>query len=290
MITSIVFSKDRALQLDLTLQSIKRNFRQSDSVTVLYRCSNPTHEDSYKVLSDEHPDVAFVQQSELDGESGGIFADIEMLIALSPHDHICFFTDDDIVYQYVDFTQSSLGALFQKDVSCLSLRLGTNTNMWDYGDGILKRDFLPHCAWEDPFLIWNRTSLPIGGYWSYPLSVDGHIFQKDTIRTFSKELNILNASEQFGWKQTPNELEVKLQRFWFELPPLMGALQKSHVVNSPNNRVQETVENWHGRQYSLHQEYLKDKFNEGKRINLDNISFGEIVCPHQEIDILRGLS
>ena len=292
MITSIVFSKDRALQLDLALKSIKTNFRQSGSIVVLYNCSDDPHKRSYGVLSKEHPDVEFVRQSARfpEWELSGIFADIEKIIALSADEYICFFTDDDIVYQSVQFAESALMALFQRQASCLSLRLGTNTDMRDYGDGVLKKDFVPHCSWEDPFLIWNRTSIPIGGYWSYPLSVDGHVFRKDTMRVFAKELNILDGSGQFDWGQTPNVFEVKLQRFWFELPPLMGSLKESHVVNSPNNRVQETFENSHGREYSYDQDFLKDKFNEGKRIDLDKINFGKIVCPHQEIDILGGLS
>ena len=284
MITSIIFSKDRALQLDLTLRSIKHNFSESSDIVVLYKVSDHTHGFSYEILEKEYPEVTFEKQSD---DEWGLFGDIERLIAHSLQDYICFFTDDNIVYKKVNLAGSNLSNIFENQMSCLSLRLGLNTNLRDYGDGIPRADCLPQLDLREPFLVWNRTSIPVGGYWSYPLSVDGHIFQKDTIRSFAKELNILNHALQ--WKQTPNEFESTLQRFWFDLPPMMSSFRQSCVVNSPNNRVQTTTENWHGRKFSFDAESLRDKFLDGRRIRLDKINFRNIACAHQELDILEAV-
>ena len=69
----------------------------------------------------------------------------------------------------------------------------------------------------------------------------------------------------------------------------MASLKTSCVVNSPNNRVQNTIKNRHGDEFSYDAQFLNEKFLGGYRINLDHIDFPEIVCPHQELDILKGL-
>ena len=286
MISAIVFSKDRALQLDLTLNSIQRNFKQVSEILVIFQASTE-HVQSYQILQKECLDTNFILQSEED--SGGLFGDIEKTISHACQEYICFLTDDDIVYSSVAFSASVLDGLFHNPCSCLSLRLGSNIRKRDYGDGVLRDDCIPLRERNDPFLTWNRTTIPVGGYWSYPLSVDGHIFRKQDARRFAKELNILNNSGAFEWKQTPNEFEAKLQRFWFDIPPLMASLKTSCVVNSPNNRVQNTIKNRHGDEFSYDAQFLNEKFLGGYRINLDHIDFPEIVCPHQELDILKGL-
>mgnify|MGYP003147066970 FL=1 len=296
MFTSIVFSKDRALQLDLTLKSINQNLEYCSSVTVLYSVSSKDHEDTYTQLAIEHPNIDFVKQ----GYS--IFEDIDRLVSASNSNYISFFTDDDIVYRRVEFTEEDIDALFSNEslYSCISLRLGRNTVLRDYGDGVMRQDFTPSevgSRAKGRFIVWNRTTIPVGGYWAYPLSVDGHIFERSTIQSFCKELLLLDKHyayqgvprEKFCWEQTPNEFEAKLQRFFFDLPPLMAAPSESCVVNSPNNRVQETIQNRNGDTYSYSSGGLATHFKEGRRLALSEIPFSDIACPHQEIDILEGL-
>ena len=304
LITSIIFSKDRALQLDLTLKTIKQNFVLCDSVVVLYKTSEQEHEESYENLKTEHPNVSFYKQS------CSIFFDILSIINNSTSDYICFFTDDDIVYRKADITEDNLYQLFHLaddsgepvDVVCLSLRLGLNTTKRDFGGGLLDDKMpssvlRPTSLLSSPLFLWGFTSLPAGGYWSYPLSVDGHIFKKETILTFCIELEILNKHyenmgeprEKWCWKQNPNEFESKLQRFYFDVPNAMAALEISCVVNSPNNKVQNQIPNRFGNDFSYAAADLNNHYKSGKRLDVNNINFDNIVCPHQEIDILEGL-
>mgnify|MGYP001197654724 CR=1 FL=1 len=305
MITSIVFSKDRPLQLDLALNSIKQNFKLCQNIIVIYKNSQPEYEESYENLKKEHPDVNFWQQS------SSIFTDILTAVKES-FDYLCFFTDDNIVYQNVDIHKGILDQVFSLPnqegkivgCSCISLRLGMNTKKRDYSDGSsslgLQDDILPKVVLLDPFLVigWAFTSIAPGGYWSYPLSVDGHIFSKKAILSFCTELDFLNShydklhnesGEDWRWNQTPNEFEAKLQRFYFDLPNAMICLQYSCVVNSPNNRVQNHINNKNGDSFPCDPLELNNLYKLGKRLNLSKIDFGEIVVPHQEIDILKGL-
>tara|TARA_R110002167_G_scaffold221731_1_gene426682 strand:- start:27 stop:923 length:897 start_codon:yes stop_codon:yes gene_type:complete len=297
MFTSIIFSKDRALQLDLALKSIRENFLPNNKIIVIYSTSSDIYEQSYLELSLEHPDVKLLKQT------SSIFKDIHCAITACESEYVMFFTDDNIVYRKVEFTEEDVFDLFNvpiqdmfgNDVTycSLSLRLGKNTINRDYGDGILRPDKTPDvCSIKDPFIIWNRTSLRPGGYWAYPLSVDGHIFEKEAIIPFCDELLVLEqhySNTDHKWRQTPNEFEAKLQRFYFDLPSAMAAPFLSCVVNSPNNRVQDTIENRNGDHYSYSHVDLNKHFKNGARLSLAKINFNNITCPHQEIDILKGL-
>ena len=291
MITSIVFSKDRALQLDLTLKTIRKNFELCDDLIVIYKTSEQQYEESYENLKLEHPNVLFVEQSH------SLFVDVLAMISGAESDYICLFTDDDMVYREVDMSVEQLDSIFIAGASCFSLRLGANTVKRDYGDGVLRDDSIPRSDLFPPFMLWNRTSIPTGGYWSYPLSVDGHIFKRKAMLKFCTELEVLNRHysykgiprEKNCWSQTPNEFESKLQRFWFELSPVMACFEHSCVVNSPNNRVQEHMKNRSGDTFSYSSSNLNSHYMKGKRLNIKKINFETIVCPHQEIDIMKGL-
>ena len=291
MITSIIFSKDRALQLDLTLKTIRKNFDLCGDVIVIYKTSEQQHKESYENLKEEHSSVSFYEQSH------SLFVDILATISGATSDYICLFTDDDMVYRKVEMSMDQLNNIFTVGASCFSLRLGANTVKRDYGDGVLRDDSIPRSDLFPPFMLWNRTGIPTGGYWSYPLSVDGHIFKRNTMLEFCTELEVLNRHysykglprEKSCWSQTPNEFESKLQRFWFDLSPVMACFEHSCVVNSPNNRVQSHVENRSGDQFSYTSSALNHLYVSGKRLNVDKIDFSDIVCPHQEIDILEGL-
>tara|TARA_R110000824_G_scaffold43621_3_gene127327 strand:+ start:507 stop:1394 length:888 start_codon:yes stop_codon:yes gene_type:complete len=294
MITSIIFSKDRPLQLDLTIRSIRENFFVQNNILVLYK-ETTGYASSYKTLQNEHPNVVFHKQ----GDS--IFQDINRLVSESEDNYIVFFTDDNIFYRKASFTYDDMNSLFKEDLSCLSLRIGANTTQREI-DGVIGNDHLPDQAFvfvkdeeEDDykFIAWNRTTVKPCGYWSYALSVDGHIFEKKTIAPICDEL--LYQSQYCGhkgdlkWRDTPNEFESKLQRFQFEVHGGMAAPSYSCVVNSPNNRVQSSHDNFSGRVYPLVPYELNEQFQKGKRLNADKISFGDIVCPHTEIDLLAGL-
>jgi hypothetical protein len=117
MITAIVYSKDRPLQLDLCLNSIAKNFDQASSVIVIYKATD-IYEESYRTLQSEHPDVNFILQG------GSIFKDTLDMISSTENDFVCFFTDDDIVYQKVPEIREDI--LSEDQMECFSLRMGLN--------------------------------------------------------------------------------------------------------------------------------------------------------------------
>lgn len=278
MITSIIFSKDRPAQLDLCLNSIKKNFADSNRNIVLYNNTKDFIE-AHKILQSEHKDVDFWPQ----GLS--LFKDLYATIASSDNDYICFFTDDDIVYQPVKTIDYN--SILQNDhIACLSLRMGLNISERSH-DGVVGQDTPAAYHEYDDIILWSKTANTYGSYWSYSLSVDGHIFRKNEILDMIDELCCL--ADRYHWDQTPNALEGALQRFWTISPNTMASFKNSVVVNSPNNRVQESHLNRSGDKYSADSNFLLGKYLAGQRIKLEYLNFDNIKCPHTEIDLMLGL-
>ena len=279
MITSIIFSKDRPLQLDLCLKSIKQNFPQSTQNIVIHNNSvefGKAHLQQKK----EHPDVEFWQQTE------SLFCDVWDAVNKAKNDYVCFFVDDCIIYNKIGI-ENILGLMIPQ-VCCISLRLGGNTTERSH-DGISFPDTpigyaLSECR---GYMVWNKTSHSYGSYWSYSHSVDGHVFRKSDMKNVVFEL--WKISQFRDWKQTPNEFESQLQRFWPLSQPLMICPIESAVVNSPNNKVQDSHNNRAGDVFSYCEYDLLKEYESGHRIDLSNLDFSNIKCPHTEIDILKGL-
>lgn len=283
--TSIVFSKDRALQLDLMINSVKMNLGIHKHMAVLYTCSKIEYEKSYEILKREHPDVLFVQQ--------GLSFYHDLLTCLYAYNDkfITLFTDDNIVYRKSQTTPFDLDSIFHNTlIFCMSLRLGINTTKRDYGDGVLRNDNIPPSitGLGDRHMYWNRTSVLVGGYWAYPLSVDGHIYRREDISYMFHTMN--GWPESTTVPQNPNALESYMQRFFFEYPIGMAAEKQSCVVNSPNNRVQNSHKNLFGTQYLHDIDYINQAYLKGVRINPAIFNNINITCPHQELNLLEGLS
>lgn len=291
MITLIIFSKNRPLQLDLCLSSIAQHFNANYTTVVLYSCDEE-YENAYKTLKQEHENVMFWKQ----GKS--LFEDI--FVAINSYDNLycCFLTDDCIMYQQSpNLNNENLNNIFaMENICCFSLRLGSNITKRGFKDELEFKwfdDKLQYVnglnVWKNGlgFICWDRTQHLYGGYWNYPISVDGHIFRAQDLSFWMEELVYIEPIKK--WNQTPNEVERGLQRFVNEIPSLVGCFESSCIVNTPNNRVQNTIKNYEGVFYPADPKLLLEFFEQGKRIKLEKLKIQEIECPHTEIDILKGL-
>ncbi len=242
-------------------------------------------------LRKEHPDVEFWQQGE------NIFLDLDDAVCESKNNYVCLFVDDCFVYNDIShiLKNNAIDKIFNmSDVTCFSLRLGLNVCERSH-DNKTFPDKLTNYGLDDTgeYVFWNRTGHCYGSYWSYSLSVDGHIFRKNDLQDMTYELSIISNHKEM--KQTPNEIESALQRFWAITPLLMVCPRESAVVNSPNNKVQDSHDNRSGDVFEYDEKLLLEKYESGNRIDFKTIEpmfklpFNTIKCPHTEIDILKGL-
>jgi len=290
MITTIIFSKDRPLQLDLCLKSIKKNLVGSDAITItVIENYSEKYRNSIETLKTEHPEVNFSQQT----DKNLFKCTWSILSKENKNPLVCFFTDDGIMFKEQDV--GIIERVMQNtNIVTYSMRMGLNVVRREhqgvsFPDRICGSPEKSHIDQENRALYWDKTVQNYGNYWSYSHSVDGHAFRYNDI--FDWTDSICTLSVHNGLKcQTPNDYESGLQMFWCSTVPYMSSPLQSSYVNSPNNRVSGNFEdNSSGDTYYCSPDEMLRLYEQGKRIDPSKIPIGHIDCPHTEIDIMKGL-
>lgn len=262
MINAIVFSKDRACQLELLLNSIKLNADNIFNIKVIYIFSGEEFKQGYEKLSVLYPEVKWIRQI-------GNFKN-DVLIALNSDvtKYSCFFTDDDIIYKSISETDLVEKMESDQEAICFSLRLGKNVDICYTAN---QTNQVNVTFSDEKFMQWNwkHNRFDFG----YPLSVDGHIFRTSEIAKMTKAINFSN----------PNTYEANLQTFNSFPKENMWAYTHSVLVNSPANVVQIVFNNRNGEQFGFTTKELNDLFLSGKKISIADMDFKNIRGCHQEL-------
>jgi len=159
IIDLIIFSKDRAFQLDGLLSSLKENCNIFSCISILYKTSNDYHEKAYKQLSKTRPIPQWWQETDFKRD---------LLSMMSRREFTCFMVDDMICFKKVPQFEI-------EDELCYSLRLGSNI-----------RNYPGKNRWN-----WKEAD----GYFKYPFSVDGHIFRTNYIKTLLEAQHYTNPNK-----------------------------------------------------------------------------------------------
>lgn len=277
MIHAVIFSKNRACQLDLCLRTLLKHFPSKEDihkVTVLFKATNEQFLNTYTKCSQKFPEVVFRKES----KSDGFYLQLVRILSIAePVPYVAFLTDDDIIYRKppkfaVDIINHSM---FGSRV--FSLRLGRNTHVQDPYNGI--RAIPPETYISgNGHTDWPWDKIPNHTNFGYPMSLDGHIFHQKEIVDIICDLP--------DTIENPNHLEIELnnKRFYLE-NTWMSSFGKSVLFNTPLNRVQSVCENNAGRWFPKSPEFLNEQYLNGKRLSVDNLD-PEIICGcHQEVDL-----
>lgn len=264
----IIFSKDRACQLALLLESIEKlGWRDSFYVKIIYLASNSQYEAGYKQCSLDNPWAGFLAQR------ASLQQDLNIAMLTKRHtDFTCLSTDDMSFYRQSD--GSLLSTLYSPEFNhrcTFSLRLGYNTIIQDYHLQSKQPALHKHIC-NNNILRWSPQDYNAYANYGYPLAVDTHIFHNNTLGTLAN---------QFAWKTT-NELESGLQRYRNEITE-MWAYQHSVAVNIPMNSISGVTRA--GEKYPYSTELLNENYLAGKRLDLSTILAEDIVGCHQEIEL-----
>lgn len=267
MISAVVFSRDRAMQLDLLLRSLDRNGgRLFGPKLVIYRATSADHDLAYVRCQDEHPDVLFV---------GETHTSLRLAAKIGESaDFGCCLTDDSVLYRTI-WRPDPCEILARKDVTCFSLRLGENTT-WCYPHGREQRR--PAFESGGGVNVWEWSGAD--GDFGYAGSLDGHVFGGQVLRL---------AFADVAPGSNPNQIEDQLVRTVAELPaesPKMASYPLSHLVGIPVNRVNETHGNRFGERHGYAEGDLLERYLRGQRIALDRLDFSDVRGAHQEIPLV----
>jgi hypothetical protein len=277
-INLIVFSKDRACQLDLLLRSINElGWRDSFYVKIIYKASDDEYTRAYKLCALEHSwakfELEYGPEAYKPGyeNTAGLQNELNRaMLTKRKIDFQCLSTDDMVFYRH------STGDLINiikdlPDNGVFSLRLGLNTTIQDYH--IQSRQPALHkYVRENNVLKWRPADYNAYANYGYPLAVDCHVLRTD---------KMWDLCNRFKWKTT-NELEGKWQTFSHEINELWS-YSNSVAVNIPANSISGVTRAGEVHGYST--KVLNDEYLAGKRIDLNAICGEAIVGCHQEIEL-----
>jgi hypothetical protein len=252
-IRCVVFSLDRAMQLDAFLTSVRMHVGGLyDSVTILFRASTGRFAEGYSILRREHRGIEWLEERN--------FRD-DLLSLIEPRGMIVFHTDDDVFFERVEPFDLLL------DEACFSLRLGLNIR---YSYSLDVPELLRFPSIRDDRVSWDWRAQAAGSF-SYPLSLNGHVFRADEARSLIEKVEFSD----------PNDLESQLNLQSEPARSRMASFTRSCVVSIPANIVTRSFRNRHGALHAPDQ--LNERFLAGERIAPELMAFNAVAACHEEI-------
>ena len=266
-LVGVVFSRDRAFQLDALLESYLEKVANPADLIIIYKATNSSHQLAYCEVMERyrasHLKIEFIKQ--VNG-----FRDCLLKVLKNIEVQSIFFLVDDIIF--IDSLDLSIYKDIKSRGAILSLRLSPD----------LKSSYtasLRHCP---PQLSSTTISSQLlefkwfeqGCEWSDPWSVDGNIYS-------TAEIAVLSRVAQFS---APNSYEDSLKSFADLAKDRPGyCFRKSKIINLAINRVQSEINNLSG---NVHPEFLLDQWNQG--LKMDRSMFeGYIPLSTHEVHVIE---
>lgn len=260
----IIFSKNRACQLNLLLDSIKENAPLLfDKIKILYKADNESYLDGYNKIISKYPTITFFNEKSFKNDVIRLIDDnIEATTLM---------VDDAVVYNKIMARKTDIIKPVVEKNYIFSLRLGLNCV---YSHPANKEYVIGEHEIDGEYIIFDYTKQQVGDF-KYPLSTDGHIFNTTLLKNLLVETNFNN----------PNTLEANLQVFVLinSLPKMVKCFTESKLVSIPVNLVNNTFNNRHGLEFPISEKELNERFITGESIDLKSLDFSTVNGPHKEI-------
>jgi hypothetical protein len=261
----IVFSKDRACQLDLHLRSLAATFKefQENEVSVVYDFSDLAFLEGYqKLMETVPPNVKFYTDTQF-----GSLKDTLMTLMRPENRYTMYLCDDNI------FT--SEWSLQDKEIKIMetdSQVMSTSLRLWKGIDFCYAANqssppppFVKDFCWD-----WRTTS----GDWGYPMSCDGNVYRTEFMRQKTQAINFVY----------PNHFEAGMASTADHSIPLTSCyLEGPKVYNIPANVVQHIYPNRHGNLKTAN--FLNEMWMRGKRLNLSKYLGQKFRTVHIELEL-----
>ena len=263
-ISFIIFSKDRALQLDGLLRSMLHHVTGAYSIHVLYCASNAAHAHAYRELTDGIQNTDRIQWT----KEADFRKDLVHTLQGTQTASVCFLVDDIVFIRPMNLDTLDRNAM---NGGIVSLRLGKQITFCYTKQKAMQLPTLNPSKKQDDLLEFSWEE---GSYdWAYPLSVDGHIFPTSEISVAAKLLDYRAPNTFERALQILTPLYQKRPGYCFEAPKMF---------NIPLNRVQSENDNISG---EISPEYLLAKWQEGKTVDFMALEEFTTESVHKEIEI-----
>ena len=264
-VVGLIFSKDRAMQLDATVRSLSMHCQDMENidVKVIYVASNSGNEEQYEVLANTYPQIEFIRQVDFEAQ---------VLASMGNYEYVLFLVDDNIFVRPFSINNMIESLITYPDALGFSLRLGTNTN-YCYPLRV-DQQLLAFSSIDHDYLLFDWT---VAQYdFGYPLEVSSSVYRVKDIK------DVLQHSFV-----NPNTLEAYLDshKSAFYHKNLLLCNQYSYTFCNPVNKVQATFNNRAGETFYYAPDQLREWFAKGYRVNVEEYrGFIPNAC-HQEVKL-----
>lgn len=197
MVLNIIFSFNRAMQLDYFLNSGLERIKFSTETVVLYHTTGE-HEKGYKKLIEKyskHDHIRFIErtpnklstylkfrlnkeqkQQYLKGDNFKIL--LEQIIQESAHDFVMFNTDDGLWIRDVHISEE-IFSMIKNNPSSISYRMYVGDNLVEIPAFVKK--------WNGIYL-WDYYSEKRVTHWTYPFAIDGTVYSRSFISSLLSKI------------------------------------------------------------------------------------------------------
>ncbi len=266
-ILGLIFSKDRAMQLDGTLRSFYMHCKDAAVIDtkVIYKASHPLHKNHYEDLKKYYGNTEFITEQNFKEQ---------VLSLLRQYTYVLFLVDDNIFLR--NFHISHLADILKENTNAIgfSLRLGENTAYCYTVDSPQNIPAFTHIPDDILKYDWTSAERDFG----YPLEVSSSLYRVKELYPLLVQINFSN----------PNILENQMdanKRIYASARPMLLCNKLSLTFCAPVNKVQDVCENRSGNEHCYSREMLAIKFGEGYRIDIEKYAgFTPNAC-HQEISL-----
>jgi hypothetical protein len=246
-ILSIVFSKDRAMQLDAFLVSYIEQVSNHGPMIILYKCSYKRHVESYKKLFSlyEKHDMTFIEETDFRGQ-------LIKIIDESNLGKVILYCDDMIFTHKIEYRELES---INTNEEILALTRGGDLNY----SVVLNRDLSipPLTKHTDNLRSFRWDYFDYFDDWTYPLGTTGYLYSKAELLSM---MNVVDFA-------APNSLETSMQIFRPYFMQRKGLCTDFAIcVCVHANLTQTEGENRVIGTFSI--EELLDLWKQGKRINV----------------------
>lgn len=273
MIEAVIFSKNRAARLDLCLSSLLLNCNIFKKIIVIYDYYEQDEYSYRKLISDYRDCKHIIFRREV------LKLNEEFVYACNnlENPYVSFITDDTVFYRYCDIQAEDIVKVFDGKTMTFSLRLGLNTIIQDYRTGEEQQPLFNTVELDKDIIKWNYTKYyPLMNY-GYPISLDGHIYERDEIQKLIECIAINNLRDFEG------KLCLSQRDLYNRRKPNMCSLKHSVCVNIPVESSLGGLHHSNNLGTSTETELIN--YSKGMTLDLSSGDFSNIQGCHQEVRI-----
>ena len=263
LVNCIIFSKNRACQLQALLRSFEDQVRDSVHTKILYEASSELHNEAYDEVQSDFTasNIEWIPQRDFRKDLLRILQGIEAK-------WLFFLVDDMVFIRPVDF---SVFENVSPKSTVASLRLAPHIRFSYTMNTSMQVPQFETYSHDNNLLQWPWEHGESD--WGYPLSVDGHLFAPEEIRSIAEKSNF----------RAPNSFESALQLAKPVFLKRYGlCYPESRVVNLPLNKVQQENSNLCG---DISEKSLLNKWKQGCQIDVKSLYGTVNESVHQELRV-----